>query len=131
VINHVCAKARVFIPDRPDATVPEPDVAAYHDFPHDTPLRNLRWEDVSPILVVEVLDEDNPDKDLDRNVKLYRQVPSIQEYWVIDPRPDPEQPTLIVYRRSGKRWRKSTIDPGDTYTTRFLPDFELIVDPRR
>jgi Uma2 family endonuclease len=115
----------------PNRTPLPTTTSLYHDFPLDTPLRTLRWEDVSPILVVEVLDEDHPDKDLDRNVRLYRQVPSIQEYWVIDPRPDPEQPTLIVYRRSGSRWRRSRFAPGSTYTTKLLPGFELVVDPRR
>ena len=131
VINYVSPKARVFVPGRPGATVPEPDTAAYHEYPLDLPVRQMRWQNVSPILVVEILDEDNPDKDLNRNVRLYRQVPSILEYWVVDPRPDPEQPTLIVHRRSGNRWRTLRIPPGDTYTTRLLPGFELIIDPRR
>jgi Uma2 family endonuclease len=42
------------------------------------------------VLVGEVVWEDDPDKDLVRNVELYLQVPSIREYWVLDPLPDSE-----------------------------------------
>jgi hypothetical protein len=42
-------------------------------------------------------------KDLVRNLDLYFQVPSIREYWVVDARDDPEQPTLIQHRRRGQR----------------------------
>src|SRR5262245_16837353 len=52
VINHVTNKARVFIPAEEETTAPEPDVAAYQDFPHHLPRRQLRWQDVSPLLVV-------------------------------------------------------------------------------
>jgi Uma2 family endonuclease len=130
VINYVYSKCRVFVPDRPDVTCPEPDVAAYHNFPLDLDFRDLRWQDVSPLLVVEVVSDDDPDKDLVRNVELYHQVPSIKEYWIVDPRNDPNRPTLLVHRRHGKKWRPSEYAYGDTYSTRMLPGFELIVNPR-
>jgi len=75
VINLVFGKCRVFVPDRPGVTNPEPDVAAYHDFPLDLDYRELRWQDVSPLLVVaarpspprqEVADQRTP---LRRNVR--------------------------------------------------------------
>src|SRR5947209_11113788 len=100
VVNYVSPKARVFVPGRPGVTNPEPDVAAYHDFPLGQDLRTLRWQDVSLVLVVDVLSETDPDKDLVRNVRLYRQVPSIRVYWVIDGLADPNRPTLTAYRRS-------------------------------
>jgi Uma2 family endonuclease len=84
VINFVNNKARVFVPDRPGVTNPEPDVVAYHDFPVKAPFDAVRWEDISPVLVVEVLSREDPDKDLVRNVELYLQVPSIREYWIFD-----------------------------------------------
>ena len=86
VINFVTNKARVFVPRRRRLTNPEPDVAAYRNFPLHLPFRSVRWQDVSPILVVEVLSLDDPDKDLVRNVELYLQVPSIKEYWLFDTR---------------------------------------------
>src|SRR5256885_15204990 len=54
VINYVSGKARVFLHNRELTTSPEPDAAAYHDFPLDLPFRDVRWEDQSPILVAEV-----------------------------------------------------------------------------
>jgi Uma2 family endonuclease len=131
VINYVHAKPRVFVHARPEATVPEPDVAAYHDFPLDQPLRGSSWENISPILVVEVLSPNDPDKDLDRNVELYLLVPSIKEYWILDGRDDPDRPTLIVRRRHGKRWVVRRHEGGETFTTRLLPGFELLIDPHR
>jgi Uma2 family endonuclease len=129
VINHVKAPARIFVPSRRATTAPEPDVAAYHNFPVRLPLRQRRWQDGSPVLVVEILSEDTADKDLVRNRDLYLQVPSIREYWIIDPRENPDEPSLTVYRRRGQRWQKPIeVASGGTYTTRLLPDFELVMD---
>lgn len=129
-INYVSNKARVFIPSRARATCPQPDLAAYRNFPLHRPIRELRWQEVSPVLVGEVLSLEDPDKDLVRNVELYLQVPSIKEYWLFDTREDPEQPTLRVHRRHGKRWRLLEFSYGATYTTRLLPGFALAIDPR-
>lgn len=130
VVNFVSSKARVFVPGR-ETTTPEPDQAAYHDFPLHLPKRQVRWQDVSPLLVVEILHRDDPDKDLVRNVALYYQGPSIKEYWVIDARDDPDRPSLRVHQRYGRRWRVIDRAFGETYTTRLLPDFTLNVDPHR
>jgi Uma2 family endonuclease len=132
VINHVLAPARVFVPDRPAATAPEPDLAAYRNFPLNQPLEERRWQDVSPVLVVEVLSEDTSDKDLVRNLPLYLEVPSIREYWILDPRPSADQPTMTVFRRRGRSWQRPiAVAAGDPYTTRLLPGFTLILDPHR
>jgi Uma2 family endonuclease len=132
VLNYVTSRARVFVPDRPGITNPEPDLAAYHDFPLHLPLRRRRWQDVSPVLVAEILSPEDPDKDLVRNVRLYLQVPSIREYWLFDSRAEgADRPTLRVHRRWGGRWRVIDVAFGETYTTKLLPGFELVVDPRR
>lgn len=131
VVNHVTGKCRVFVPDRAELTVPEPDLGVYADFPHGTPIRDLDWAEVSPLVVVEVLVDGDPRKDLVRNRDLYLAVPSITEYWVLDGRADPDRPTLIAHRRWGNRWVVRETAFGDTYTTRHLPGFELIVDPRQ
>jgi Uma2 family endonuclease len=130
VINYVTPQARVIVPDRPEVTQPEPDLAAFHDFPRNRPIGQVQWEDVSPLLVVEVVSADDPDKDLVRNVELYLPVPSVREYWIIDPREDADRPTMQVYRRRGRRWQR-VIDlaHGDTYKTGLLPGFTLRVDP--
>ncbi len=132
VLNFVYGKCRVFVPGRPGVTNPEPDVTAYKDFPLDLPVSEVRWQDVSPVLVVEVLSLDDPDKDLVRNVELYGLVPSIKEYWVIDTREDVEHPRMLVHRRGrGRKWRSLDVGPDERYTTPLLPDFELILDLRR
>jgi Uma2 family endonuclease len=131
-INYVTSKAYVFVPGRADVTAPEPDVSAYRKFPRERALKDLRWEEVSPVLVVEVLTSDDPHKDTVRNVALYRQVPSIKEYWIIDAREDAARPTMTVYRKHRGRWREPLLlQPGDTYTTPLLPGFKLLIDPTR
>jgi Uma2 family endonuclease len=130
VMNYINGKARVFVHGREKTTNPEPDRACYRDFPKHLPIDQIRWQDLNPFLVVEILSPDDPDKDLVRNVKLYWEVPSIQEYWVFDTRENPNEPTMIVYRRQAKRWKKLTIPFGGTYTSPLLPGFALIVDPR-
>jgi Uma2 family endonuclease len=132
ILNYVTARALIILPERDAATNPEPDLAAYRDFPRHRSLREVAWDDVPPLLVAEVVSEDDPEKDLDRNVALYLQAASIREYWILDPRADPDQPTLTVYRRRGQRWQRPIeVAPGETYTTRRLPDFSLLLDPHR
>jgi Uma2 family endonuclease len=130
VLNYVSGHARVFVPGRPGVTNPEPDLAAYRDYPLGLPLGQRRWQNMSPILVTEVVSEEDPDKDLERNVELYGQVPSIREYWILDPRTNADAPSLRVYRRRGRSWQRPIdVDPGESYTTRLLPDFTLRLDP--
>jgi Uma2 family endonuclease len=131
VISYVTNKARVFVPGRAGITIPEPDLAAYRNFPLDRPFREIRWQNVSPLVVGEIVSQDDPNKDWIRNVELYLQVPSIKEYWVIDARADPGHPTLTVHRRHGKQWRVLETAPGETYTTKLLPGFKLHLDLHR
>jgi Uma2 family endonuclease len=126
VINYVSLGARVFVPNQPKVTCPQPDLAAYHDFPFHTPYQQVHWRQVSPILVVEVLSPDNPEKDLDRNVRLYRQVPSIQEYWILNALGSTLM--LTAYRRRVRRWRPVTVSAGGAYSTPLLPGFALTVN---
>lgn len=128
-LRWVTMRARVFVPGRRGVTTPEPDLAAYRRFPLRRRIRDMDWRDYSPILVVEVLTEGDPDKDMVRNVALYQQVPSIKEYWIIDSRADANTPTMTVYRRRGKGWQRPIeVGPGERYTTRLLPSFELVLD---
>src|SRR5438552_2092066 len=64
VIDRVSTRPRVFVPGRARTTCPEPDFAAYQDFPRDVSWRQRRWRDVSPILVVEVISDETAEKDL-------------------------------------------------------------------
>jgi Uma2 family endonuclease len=131
VINYVSTHSRVFVPDSPSLTLPQPDLAAYRNFPDHLPFDERDWRDISPVLVVEVLSPDDAQKDLVRNVELYLQVPSVQEYWILDPRHGANQLTLRAYRRRGRRWlRPIEVAAGAEYSTRFLPGFALLIDPR-
>ena len=79
--------------------------------------------------MVEILSPDNATKDLERNVRLYLEVPSIREYWIIDGRENADYGAILVYRRRGSKWQKPIqVAPGETYTTKLLPDFELKLD---
>jgi len=130
VINYVSAGARVFIPGRREATCPQPDLAAFRDYPLHWPRAMRRWQNIHPILVVEVLSERYRHKDLVRNVALYQQAPSVREYWVFDPRDAGDHPTLRVYRKRTRAWQSPIDVPfAGTYSTPLLPGFALIVDP--
>jgi Uma2 family endonuclease len=131
IINYVTVKSRLFIHSRRKATVPEPDVAAFSDFPQNRPLKDIHWRELGPILVAEVLVEGDPHKDLERNRKLYLEAPSIREYWIIDGRDNPDEPTLIQHRRHGKQWRVKSFPYGSTFTTKLLPEFSIVIDPRK
>jgi Uma2 family endonuclease len=130
VLNHVTNKGRVFVHARKGATIPEPDIAAFADYPLDRRLKGIKWSEVTPVLVCEVL-VGPPEKDLERNVRLYLAVPSIKEYWILDGREDPEQPALIQHRRHGSRWVVRSFPFRSKLTTRRLPGFSLLIDPMK
>jgi len=130
VLQHVTPRARVFVRGRQGITSLQPDLTAYRRYPHRRRIRNIRWQQLSPALVAEVLSADDPDKDLVRNVALYLEVPSIKEYWVLDAREDADEPRMTVYRRRGKAWRVIEVEPGERYTTPLLPGFELVLNTR-
>jgi Uma2 family endonuclease len=128
VINVVKTRSRVFVPGRRRTTAPGPDVGAYRDFPYHVPLPRRRWQDVSPVLAAEIVSGDVA-KDLVRNVDLYERVPAIQEYWVMNQSIGPDDFFFRVYRRRGRKWQKPIdLGIGDTYTTRLLPGFSLLLN---
>ncbi len=130
-IGWVANKSRVFVPDRPELTVPEPDLAVYRENLDEVDEDEAVWSNFQPFIVAEVLLASDPDKDLVRNVDLYFQVPSIAEYWILDGRENASEPLFIARRRWGTRWVLTEVPYGETYTTRTLPGFELLIDPRQ
>ncbi|MCI0361309.1 MAG: Uma2 family endonuclease [Planctomycetaceae bacterium] len=128
IVQRISARSRVFVPGRRKTTCPEPDFALYKTCP---PGRDVRWEDISPLIVVEIVSPDDPHKDYVRNVDLYQRVPSIREYWVFDRCGDSNGPTLTVYHRESGRqkWKTDDYGPEDVYTTKLLPGFKLLVCP--
>jgi Uma2 family endonuclease len=128
IVQRISARSRVFVPGRRKTTCPEPDFAMYKTCP---PGHDVKWEDISPVIVVEVVSPDDPHKDYVRNVDLYQRVPSILEYWVFDRCHDSQGPTLTVYHRESSRqkWKTADYGPEDVYTTALLPGFKLPVCP--
>ncbi len=130
-LNYVANKARVYVHACRRETIPEPDLTAYRGLPLHLPLSMLHWKDFSPILVAEIFSGCDAEKDLIRNPKLYLRVPTIREYWIIDISEDADRPTMYVYRRRGKKWQQPIeVRYGETYTTKLLPGFELLLDPK-
>ena len=123
-INFVATTCEVVIPARPGPTRPQPDVAAYRDFPDPPP---DDWDDVCPLIVVEVISERREQKDVTRNRHLYWMAGGIAEYWIIDPRQDVRRPTLMaLVRRSGTpRWQERVIPFGKSHRSPTLPRFLL------
>lgn len=55
-----------------------------------------------------------------------------RQYWLLDTRESADRPTMRVYRRRGQaRQRVLMVGFGETYTTKLLPGFKLVLDPRR
>lgn len=127
-VQWISTEARVFVPGRRRTTCPEPDFALYNTCPTSD---ELDWDDISPIIVVEVVSPGDPYKDYVRNVDLYQRVPSIREYWVFDRCGEPNGPTLTVYHRESGRqkWKTADFGPDDVYSTKLLPGFKLPVCP--
>lgn len=128
IVQRLSAGARVFVPGKSKTTCPEPDFTIYRSCPKG---RRVKWQDISPIIVVEVVSADDPDKDYVRNVDLYQRVPSIREYWLFDHCGEDDGPTLRVYHRGTARqkWKIADYGPDDVYSTALLPGLKLPVCP--
>lgn len=126
IINYVSQHAIAFVPGMAQLTCPEPDIAAYRGIPLD---RYVEWEEISPLLTVEVLSPSKTEKDWVRNLDLYLRVSSIKEYWVVDGLTDENRPSMTVHRRWGQKWRVIAVPFDTIYTTRLLPGFELRMNP--
>jgi Uma2 family endonuclease len=128
VVDYVTQSARIFIPRRPRLTVPQPDLAAYANFPFATPRAQRNWRLINPVFVAEVVSPDTADKDLIRNVELYLLVASVREYWILDERGG--QVGLLVHHRRGSRWQRVLeVAEGETYTSRHFPGLEVTLTP--
>ena len=131
IINLVSSHCEVVIPGHAGVSAPQPDVAAYQNFPTERfDDDDFSWNEVFPILVAEIVSPDSPDKDYYRNVTLYEQEQRIREYWIVDPRGGINNRTMRVYRRRAGKWQRPIeIGPGGKYTTKLLPGFCLRLEP--
>ncbi len=129
----ILAPARILVDNDPEATTnPEPDIAAYLEFPAETP---ATYEGIEPALVVEVVSPGGHNKDYGRNPELYERVAGIMEYWVVDPTRGGERPAMTVYRRQarGGEFERVDIEPGGVYESSHWPglrvDLGLVMAP--
>ena len=123
-LNYIPAECEVVIPGRPGETRPNPDVAGYRAFPDTLP---RRWDAVCPLVVVEVISNRRSTKDTVRNRHLYAWAPAMREYWIIQPDAHGRTAERTALTRSNGRskWREVSVEFGQTYTTRNLPQFSL------
>jgi Uma2 family endonuclease len=120
VVGVATNKARVITTEYGGASNVEPDLSVFRE----RFTRKVRWREVSPFLVVEVVTDSHPQKDLVRNRALYAVIPSIQEYWIIDPRRDNDRPIWTVLSRGpAGEWREQLVT--GPYTTALLPGLVL------
>lgn len=131
VFDFISPSSEVVVHLRAAVTAPQPDISVYRDFPHARlDDDDFDWDQVSPIIVVEVVSPDSSDKDFFRNVTLYELVASIREYWIVNPRDGINKRRVHVYRRRGEKWLKPIVlNMGETYTTKLLPGFRLRLEP--
>ena len=128
VIRYVTTDCEIVVRKRPGPTRPRPDVAAFKDFPRlDDAAEHPEWDDVCPILVVEVVSARRRRKDITRNRHLYWAVKGIAEYWIVDPGKDVRRPRLVALRRGAKasEWSEHRVEFGQPYETPALPGFVI------
>lgn len=128
-LNWITERCDVVVPGRSGETRPQPDIAAFRDYPTPPP---ARWDDVCPHLVVEVISARRSEKDTKRNRHLYWLAEGIAEYWIVDPREDDQRPTLItcVRRRGSAEWAESVTPFGKTFKSPTLRGLSVILGRR-
>jgi Uma2 family endonuclease len=99
----------------------EPDLLLVLDA-KDPRRRNRFWTGAD--LVLEVVSEDHPERDLIQKRHEYAQA-QIPEYWIVNPLVE----TILVYQLKGKKYPKaSTWKRGTNAVSFLLPDFAINVD---
>lgn len=123
-LNCVSTGCEVSVPGRAGPTRIRPDLAAFRDYPESPP---DDWDRVTPIVVLEVVSERRTERDTTRNRQLYWMAGGIAEYWIIDPREDPQEPTLIalVRKPGAPKWEEHIISFGKSHKSTALPRFTL------
>lgn len=129
-LNYVSTRSELSIPRRPGPTRPQPDIAAYRDFPDPPP---ASWDEVCPVIVVEVISPRRAAKDTDRNRFLYLEKHQVAEYWIIDPSVNALEPRLIALRRKPRAaaWEEQSVPFGRTYTCKALPGLKINLKPAK
>lgn len=122
---YVSARARVFPPGTESTT--GPDLAVLLGDPHAGP-EDKHWRDLQPLLLVEALSPGDTHKHLVRNRDLYARLPTLREYWILDPRRGRAVTTLLVLSRDpgGAGWREQHVAAGGRHESSLFDG--LVVD---
>ena len=80
------------------------------------------WREWIPEIVVEIVSFGSEWRDYVEKSEEYLAI-GVREYWIFDA----NKQEMHVLRRWGGQRREKVLKPGDTYTTRLLPGFELPV----
>jgi Uma2 family endonuclease len=96
-----------------------PDLAIYQTTaPDDEEI----WSTWIPELVIEVVSPGSETRDYDQKPEEYLAF-GVMEYWIVDAAKE----EVLAMRRSGGKWAKRVLKPGEKYKTRLLPGFEFDV----
>ncbi|MBY0522471.1 MAG: Uma2 family endonuclease [Gemmataceae bacterium] len=96
-----------------------PDIAVYLT---PWPPENQPWAHWIPEIVIEVVSVGSEERDYVEKREEYLAL-NIKEYWILDL----EREEMVMLRRWGKRIVEKVVRPPETYKTRLLPGFELVI----
>ena len=107
------AECKALIPDFESER--HPDLSIYR---HPMPDDELDWTIWVPDIAIEIVSLGSEQRDYNEKPNEYLRF-GVREYWIIDA----DKEKMLVFRRSGDRWVRRTIRPGEIYRTRLLPGF--------
>lgn len=97
-----------------------PDLAVYVTAPPEGVSADEFWLTWIPSIVVEVVSLSSRVRDYEEKPDEYLQF-GAREYWIVDPAKN----EMLVLRRVGGRWKRIVVQPGESYRTPVLRDFEF------
>lgn len=97
-----------------------PDIALYKTAPPEDLRADEFWSNWIPEIVIEVVSLSSIARDYEEKPDEYFQF-GVREYWIIDG----EKNEMLVLRRSGGRWKRIVVRPGELYRSPTLPDFDF------
>jgi Uma2 family endonuclease len=123
VLKTLSAPCRFPIPGTKMPRGREPDLGLYDREPSQ-PHSALAWQEVRPVVVVEVVSPGDTDRDyVDKRLDYWRA--EIPEYWIVDE----ARRLFLALRRTPHGWDEHLIEDSGTYRTPLLPGLTLAIEP--
>lgn len=97
-----------------------PDITVYKTAPPEDLRADEFWSNWIPEIVIEVVSLSSVARDYEEKPDEYFQF-GVREYWIIDG----EKNEMLVLRRSGGRWKRIVVRPGEPYRSPTLPNFDF------